>query len=78
MSRSRTVSIRLPPDLVEAIDDLARETDRSRTYLTKKALEAYLAEQADLQLALDRLRDPEDPVISSEQLRARVGRKRRV
>jgi hypothetical protein len=29
-----------------------------------KALEAYLAKMADLQVALDRLRDPSDPVVT--------------
>jgi RHH-type rel operon transcriptional repressor/antitoxin RelB len=74
---TRAISLRLPENLVAALDELARETERSRTYLTRKALERYLAEQADLQLALDRLRDPRDPVISGEELRGRLGRKGR-
>ncbi len=53
-------------------------TDRSRTYLILRALGAYLAEQADYQIALDRLRDKDDPVISSAELRKLLGRKNRV
>jgi len=41
-----------------------------------RALEAYLAEYADYQIALDRLRDKDDPVISRTALRAHFSRKR--
>ena len=78
MSAGRAISVRLPEPLIAALDELARQTDRSRTYLTRKALESYLAEEADLQLGLDRLRDPHDRVISGQELRRRLGRDRRV
>lgn len=41
----------------------------------RKAVEAYLADHADYQIALDRLRDKDDPVISASQLRRRLGRR---
>ncbi len=69
------VSLRLPENTAKALDELARATDRSRTYVILKALEKYLAEFADYQVALDRLRDKDDPVISAAELRRRVGRK---
>ncbi len=69
------ISLRLPENTAKALDELARATDRSRTYVILKALEKYLAEFADYQVALDRLRDKDDPVISAAELRRRVGRK---
>jgi RHH-type transcriptional regulator, rel operon repressor / antitoxin RelB len=69
-----SVSIRLPDKTAQALDELASVTERSRTYLIVKALEAYLADHADYQVALDRLRDKDDPVISSAELRKRLGR----
>ncbi len=69
------VSLRLPDDIAKALDELARATERSRTYVIRKALEKYLAESADYQVALDRLRDKDDPVISAAELRRRLGRK---
>ncbi len=69
------VSLRLPDDTAKALDELASATERSRTYVIRKALERYLAESADYQVALDRLRDKDDPVISAAELRRRVGRK---
>jgi hypothetical protein len=41
----------------------------------EKALESYLAEYADYHVALDRPRDKDDPVISSAELRRRIGRR---
>jgi len=70
-----SVSVRLPSKTAEALDELANATDRSRTYLIVRALEVYLADHADYQVALDRLRDKDDPVISSRELRRRLGRK---
>lgn len=70
-----SVSVRLPDDTAKALDELAHATERSKTYLILRALEAYLADYADYQVALDRLRDKDDPVISATELRKRLGRK---
>jgi RHH-type rel operon transcriptional repressor/antitoxin RelB len=67
------VSIRLTKELSEALDALAVSLDRPKTYLIRKALETYLAEYADHQIALDRLRDKDDAVISSEELKKSLG-----
>ncbi len=73
-----SVSVRLPGSTAKALDELASATERSKTYLIRKALEAYLEDYADYQVALDRLRDKDDPVISATELRKRLGRKNRV
>ncbi len=73
-----SLSVRLPENTAKALDELANATERSKTYLIRKALEAYLEEYADYQVALDRLRDKDDPVISAAELRKRLGRKNRV
>lgn len=70
-----SVSVRLPERTAKALEELASTTERSKTYVIRKALEAYLAEYADYQVALDRLRDKDDPVISAADLRRRLGRK---
>ncbi len=74
---STSVSVRLPDKTAKALDDLSRATDRPRTYFIEKALESYLAEHADYQVALDRLRDKDDPIISSSEMRKRIGRRPR-
>jgi len=70
-----SISVRLPESTARALDEVAKATDRPKSYLILKALDAYLAECADYQVALDRLRDKEDPVISSRELRRSLGRK---
>jgi RHH-type rel operon transcriptional repressor/antitoxin RelB len=69
---SSSVSVRLSDQTAKALERLARLTDRPKTYFIEKALESYLAEHADYQIALDRLRDKDDPVISSSELKKRI------
>lgn len=64
-----SVSVRISDDLVKKLDELAKETERSRSFLIQKALEAYLDELADYQIALDRLHDVTDAVISIDEMR---------
>jgi len=66
---STSVSVRISDDLAKRLDALAKETERSRSFLVQKALEVYLEELADLQVALDRLRDGTDPIISLDEMR---------
>jgi len=66
---STSVSVRISDDLSKRLDELAKETERSKSFLIHKALEAYLEERADLQIALDRLNDATDPIISLEDMR---------
>ncbi len=70
---STAISVRLPDDLAKQLEGIAGDTDRPKSYIIQKALESYLQEQADLQIALDRLRDPTDPVISGKEMRKRLG-----
>ena len=70
-----SVSIRLPESTARALNEVATAADRSKSYVILKALEAYLADYADYQVALDRLRDKEDPVISAAEMRKRLGGK---
>ena len=70
---STGVSMRLPEELVKQIDDIARESERPRSFIIQKALESYLEDYADLQVALDRLRDKTDPVISDTDMKKALG-----
>ncbi|MCX7013990.1 MAG: ribbon-helix-helix protein, CopG family [Candidatus Sumerlaeota bacterium] len=70
---SVAVSVRLPESLAKELDHIVAETERSRSFLIQKALEAYIEDFADLQIALERLRDQKDPVISDRDLRKSLG-----
>ena len=67
------MSVRLPKDLAEKLDSIARETERPRSFIIQKALESYIEDYADLQVALDRLHDKSDPVVSGKELRKSLG-----
>ena len=67
------ISVRLPKELAEQLDSIAKETERPRSFIILKALESYMEDYADLQVALDRLHDKTDPVISSRELRKSLG-----
>ena len=66
------LSVRIPDKLSKELNAVAEITERSRSFLIQKALEAYLEEQADLQIALDRLHDTTDRVISIEEMRKEI------
>jgi RHH-type rel operon transcriptional repressor/antitoxin RelB len=70
---SKPISIRIPDDLARQLDSVARETDRPRSYIVQKALESYIEDIADLQIALDRLMDGTDETITGKELRKDLG-----
>ena len=70
---SIAISVRLPDAVAKKLGLVAKETERSRSFVVTKAVEAYLDDFADLQVALDRLRDNSDPVVSSEDMRTSLG-----
>ena len=67
------ISVRLPRELAEQLDAIAKETERPRSYIIQKALESYIEDFADLQVALDRLHDGTDPAVSGKELRKSLG-----
>ena len=67
------ISVRLPKNLASQLDSIAKETERPRSFIIQKALEAYIEDFADLQIALDRLHDKGDATISSDDMRKSLG-----
>ena len=70
---STAISVRLPKNLANQLDDIAKETERPRSFIIQKALEFYIEDFADLQIALDRLHDKSDEVISAKEMRKSLG-----
>ena len=67
------ISVRLPEELAKQLDSIALETERSRSFIIQKALESYVEDFSDLQIALDRLHDKGDATISGKELRKSLG-----
>jgi len=70
---SKTISVRLPDFISDELEEVSLETERSKSFHIIKAVEKYLEEFADLQIALDRLKDNNDGLISGEELREEIG-----
>lgn len=63
------VTARVPDELVAALDAASVQLKRSRADVIRQALERYLEDFDDLSVALDRLRDPSDPVLDWDEVR---------
>ncbi len=63
------VTARLPDPMVEALDRAARQLRRSRADVIRLAVECYLENFDDPSVAIDRLRDPGDPVLDWDRVR---------
>jgi RHH-type transcriptional regulator, rel operon repressor / antitoxin RelB len=70
---STSVSIRLPDDMADSLKSLSETIDRSKAYIIKKALQAYLEDYSDYLIAQERLNDKNDRVVSSEEMRVLLG-----
>ena len=68
-----TISVRLKDEIAGELHNVAQESERTKSFIIQKAIEAYLDDYADLQISLDRLRDTSDPVVSSKEMRNSLG-----
>ncbi len=60
---TKALSVRISDELALKLSEIAQETERSKSFHVQKAVESYLFEIADLQVAYDRLYDTIDPAI---------------
>jgi len=67
------IGLRLSDDELKALDSICKATDRTRAYILRRALGIYLEEYVDYQIALDRLNDKDDLIVSSDEMRRLIG-----
>ena len=63
------ITARVPQPVVDALDAAAAQLRRSRAQIVRDALERYLEDYDDLAVAVERLRDPSDPVLDWDEVR---------
>ena len=63
------ITARVPEELAEALDAVAAVLKRSRADLIRQAIERYLEDFDDLSVAVERMRDPFDPVLDWDEVR---------
>ena len=64
--------MRLSPETAKRLDRLAREIDKPKSQLINKALEEYLEEYEDYLIAIGRLNDKNDRIVSSREMRKKL------
>lgn len=67
------LAVRLDDDTEKRLEKLAKETHRPKSYYVREAVRLYLDEQEDYEIALSRLHDHTDKLISSDEMRKRLG-----
>lgn len=63
------ITARVPDELADALDAAAAQLKRSRAEVIRQALERYVEDYDDLSVAVDRLRDPSDPVLDWDEVK---------
>lgn len=61
-------AVRLPGEMVESIDAIAKAIDRTQSYIIKTAISKFLEDYSDYEIALQRLNDPTDKIITMEEM----------
>lgn len=69
--RMKLKAVRLPEKMIRGIDTVAKEMDRSGSYVIKTAINRFLEDYCDYEIALKRLKDPTDKIITIEEMEKR-------
>jgi predicted DNA-binding protein len=64
---TKTISARLPVGMISSIEEIAAERKRKRGDVVREALEIYLDTWADYQIAMERLKDAQDEILSEKE-----------
>jgi predicted DNA-binding protein len=62
----RQISVRLPDELVAALDEAAAKLHRTRAEIIRQAVEYYLDDFEDISRTVEVLHDPADPILDWE------------
>ncbi|MCX6564272.1 MAG: DNA-binding protein [Candidatus Aminicenantes bacterium] len=70
---TKTISARLPLKVISSIEEVAAERKRKRGDIVRDALEIYLDTWADYQIAMERLKDAQDEILSEKEFLGELG-----
>jgi RHH-type rel operon transcriptional repressor/antitoxin RelB len=68
----KTLTLRVPDELEQRLEQLARETGRTKTFYAKTAIEEFLEDREDYYLGLAAL-ERNEPSISLDELERKLG-----
>ena len=65
----KPTSIRLEPKILKELDSLSKNVHRPKTWIIKEAIRYYLDEKADLDIALEKITDPNTDYVDWEEVK---------
>jgi len=68
------IIFRASEELYDNLNWISKEMDRPKSFVIRKALELFINEYVDYLIALDRLRDKDDTIITSKEMRRGVAK----
>lgn len=68
----KTKAFRLTDEEIEKMELAAEKLDRSQSYIVRSALDYFFKELMENEIALNRLNDPTDEIISSDEMLKRL------
>lgn len=69
---AHVISARVNDELFDSLNKIAQTRKRKLSEILQEAFLSYLEDHVDYQIALDRLNDPSDKIISGEELIKRL------
>jgi len=70
---TKTISARLPMKMIASIEEVAEARKRNTNEIVRDALEIYLETWADYQIAIERLKDAQDEILSEKEFLDELG-----
>jgi predicted DNA-binding protein len=70
---TKTISARLPIKMISSIEEIAEARKRNTNEIVRDALEIYLETWADYQIAVERLKDAQDEILSEKEFLDELG-----
>jgi predicted DNA-binding protein len=67
MAESKIISAKLPESVFNMLDAIAAERKREKEDIVKEALELYIEDWEDYKIAIRRLKDSSDEILSEEE-----------
>ena len=67
------LAVRLDKETEARLEELARDTKRTKSFFAKEAIRHYLDERADYEIAMTRAKDHTDKTLSAKEMRKRLG-----
>jgi predicted DNA-binding protein len=68
----KNISISLDEEQIQKIDEICRVSERTKSWIVKKALDSYFEDLEDLEIATERLMADESEFLTEDELRKQL------